>query len=262
MLRLTPFFFRSRSLQTCNYVFNKTFTSLFDLSSAGWLRGNLTFKKQGSDVAWTVRFLCLCVFPVFLWLIASSNVGHALFSSIVVDKQLSCTRNYTVSSGYVYENMGLCSGFDISDGGFYNSDDTYGFVELVTDHKGTPKTLSFGGTSSYTDYFGFVTFSSFKKSRGISLANMPFPEECRGTRCKTNVTSTDIVLYRQHGNSTLYKQLDDVNLADIRGESYWLCDYGGLTKSYSPIVSKYRLTISPDYSQCKAAHQKGPLFDV
>lgn len=42
-----------------------------------------------------------------------------------------------------------------------------------------------------------------------------------GDRCPTNTTVESIVLYRNHGNSTLFKQLDNTNLADAQGEVYW-----------------------------------------
>jgi hypothetical protein len=66
----------------------------------------------------------------------------------------------------------------------------------------------------------------------IASVNMTVPNLCiGGNRCPTNQTQESIILYRNHGNSTLFKQLDNVNLADLQGEVYWLCDYNAVTES-------------------------------
>eukprot|EP01108_Squamamoeba_japonica_P007214 TRINITY_DN6021_c0_g1_i2.p1 TRINITY_DN6021_c0_g1~~TRINITY_DN6021_c0_g1_i2.p1 ORF type:complete len:442 (+),score=109.23 TRINITY_DN6021_c0_g1_i2:46-1326(+) len=115
-----------------------------------------------------------------------------------------------------------------------------GYHQLEVTAKGVPVSLALGSSYGLTMVM-FETFSPVASK----LPAFALPETCVGKRCKSNSTEVQVELYRQHGNSTLFKQLNDTNLADLLGEIYWLCDYHG----QSPIISKYRLTVSPEWSQ-------------
>jgi len=65
-----------------------------------------------------------------------------------------------------------------------------------------------------------------------------------GDRCVANTTSTQLILLRNHGNGSFNSQLDNVNLADLQGETYWLCDFN----APSAMLSMYNLTVDPRYS--------------
>ena len=58
---------------SCNYAFNQTFASLFDLTSSGWLSGNLTVVQhsktstiwQVGTIFWKTSLFCINVFFLF-----------------------------------------------------------------------------------------------------------------------------------------------------------------------------------------------------
>jgi len=114
---------------------------------------------------------------------------------------------------------------------------------LSTDHNGELLSLTVASSAS-------LQFIFASKPQKLTSINLNVPNVCiEADRCDANFTSTNLIIYRNHGNSTLFKQLDNVNLADVPGEVYWLCDYG----APSPLISKFNLTVSPrwtDYMLC------------
>jgi len=183
--------------------------------------------------------------------------------------------NMTQNSCHWSFNQSLADMFDFSSTGWLSQADvtTVGAVTLYT-YDCSPNCLSSSLQSTYayfssgqyilsTDRTGeFLSLTvassqslqfifSAKPQRLMSI-DLDVPAICvEADRCPANTTSTNLIIYRNHGNSTLFKQLDNVNLADVQGEVYWLCDYN----APSPLISKFNLTVSPrwtDYMLCNA----------
>jgi len=114
-----------------------------------------------------------------------------------------------------------------------------GFYILTVDRTG--EFLALTSASSSAMQFLFAT-----KPQKLSSITLDVPNACvESDRCPANETQTNLIIYRNHGNSTLFKSLDNVNLADLQGEVYWLCDYN----APSPLISKFNLTVSPRWTQ-------------
>lgn len=202
----------------CIYGVNASLSGVFDFSSNGWIaHPNTTVTTLAS--------------------------GQLLYSLI-------CNSVYNASTGnYTNTNQGWCYDMDISRS--YASAaplfGTFRAMELVVDPvSSVPVTLVVAG-SSFKSSYAFVNFTPVAKAPIVDADQFCLS----GTRCTNNTSPLKIELYRQHGNSTLFKQLNDTNLASLTGETYWLCDF----HSPSPLISKYTLVVDgrwSEYSLCNA----------
>lgn len=99
-----------------------------------------------------------------------------------------------------------------------------------------------------------------KRSNSITLPDPPTVCLERPDTCNSTIASMTLDLYRNHGNGTFNRTLNNVNLADAIGEAYWLCDYH---PSGSPLISKFRLTVDPqftDYMLCNHGSCEGSSY--
>jgi hypothetical protein len=163
---------------------------------------------------------------------------------------LACSSLYNYTTG-VYENInaGWCLDVDISRGTI-NSAATNGVtrsMSLVVDSQtSVPSVLIVAGYQSKSTY-AFLNFTAVAKAPVVDAD----PLCLQGSRCANNTSPIKIQLYRQHGNSTLFKQLNNTNLASLYGEAYWLCEY----HVASPLLSMFTLTVDARwsaYSLCNA----------
>jgi len=181
--------------------------------------------------------------------------------------------NLTTSSCHWLFNLSLADMFDFSSTGWLSEADvsSVGALTLYT-YDCSPYCLSSSLQSTYvsfgngqyilsTDRSGEILsltvassvslqFLFASKPQKLASIDLDVPSACVDSdRCPSNLTSTNLIIYRNHGNSTLFKALDNVNLADLQGEVYWLCDYN----APSPLISKFNLTVDPhwaDYMLC------------
>jgi hypothetical protein len=202
----------------CQYSINASLSGVFDFSSNGWLAHPNT----------TVTTLA---------------GGQLLFA-------LVCDSVYNPTTGnYTNTNVGWCYDMSINTG-YASSALAFGMrrvMELIVDQTtSTPVQLVVAGASFKSSY-AFLNFTP--------VAQAPFTDADKlcltGTRCTNNTSPLKIELYRQHGNSTLFKQLNNTNLASLAGEVFWLCDY----RSTSPLFSKYTLVVDGRWSQYALCNQ-------
>jgi hypothetical protein len=203
---------------SCAYVINGTLGGVFDFSSNGWL--------------------------------AHPNTTATTLASGQVMLSLACESIYNATWGtYENTNPGWCYDVDISRGDIASasSNGISRTMSLIVDGQTSiPSTLILAGYSTKTSY-AFLNFTP--------MANAPVvdadPLCLQGSRCNNNTSPVKIQLYRQHGNSTLFKQLNNTNLASLYGEAYWLCEY----HVASPLISLFTLTVDArwsTYSLCNA----------
>jgi hypothetical protein len=110
----------------------------------------------------------------------------------------------------------LCSVIDFTSG---RSSSGTGYIVLMTDLAGNFQSLTF-----YVGYqSGSLIFTSQPTKRSNSI-NLPTPpSQCldRPDTCNSTISSMTLELYRNHGNGTFNRTLNNVNLADAIGEAYW-----------------------------------------
>jgi hypothetical protein len=203
---------------SCSYIINGTLGAVFDFSSSGWL--------------------------------AHPNTTATQLASGQVMLTLSCASIYNSTSG-TYENInaGWCYDVDLSRGQIATSmaNGASRTMSLVVDgQSGLPAVLIVSGYQSKSSY-AFLNFTTINKAPVVDAD----PSCLKGSRCTNNTSPIKIQLYRQHGNSTLFKQLNNTNLASLYGEAYWLCEY----HVASPLLSVFTLTVDARwsaYSLCNA----------
>jgi hypothetical protein len=203
---------------SCAYVINGTLGSMFDFSSNGWLaHPNTTVTPLGN--------------------------GQAML-------QLTCASVYNDTTGnYTNTNDGWCALLDISRGTIITAaenGETRSMSLIVDIQSSVPLVLIVAGYQSRSTY-AFLNFTAVAKAPVVDAD----PICLQGTRCTNNTSPIKIQLYRQHGNSTQFKQLNNTNLASLYGEAYWLCNY----HVASPLISLFTLTVDARwsaYSLCNA----------
>jgi hypothetical protein len=213
---LTNYTGPNASPPSCAYLINGTLGGVFDFSSNGWL--------------------------------AHPNTTMTTLANGQVMLSLSCLSIQNFTSGrYDYTNVGWCYDVDISRGNiaWATANGVSRTMSLIVDGQTSiPSALFLAGVSS-TAYM-FLNFTP--------VANAPVVDAnplCLGSRCSNNTSPVKIQLFRQHGNSTLFKQLNITNLASLYGEAYWLCAY----HVASPLISLFTLTVDArwsTYSLCNA----------
>jgi hypothetical protein len=202
----------------CTYGVNASMSGIFDFGSNGWVaHPNTTVTTLAS--------------------------GQLLFSLVCNSIYNSTTGNYTNT------NVGWCYDMDISRG-YASSALAFGSfrtMELVVDPTTSVPVLLVVAGSSFKSSYAFLNFTPVAKAPIVDADKFCLS----GSRCTNNTSPLKIELYRQHGNSTLFKQLNDTNLASLTGEAYWLCDF----HSPSPLISRYTLVVDgrwSTYSLCNA----------
>jgi hypothetical protein len=197
---------------TCPYSINASLSGVFDFSSNGWLaHPNTTVTTLPSGLLLFV-LVCDSVYNQTTGNYTNTNVGWCYDMSI--------------NSGYASSALALGEEFS---------------MELIVDPTAsTPVELVVAG-STFKSSYAFLNFTP--------VAQAPFTDADKlcvtGTRCTNNTSPLKIELYRQHGNSTLFKQLNNTNLASLAGEVDWLCNY----HAKSPLISKYTLVVDGRWSQ-------------
>jgi hypothetical protein len=203
---------------TCPYSINASLSGVFDFSSNGWLaHPNTTVTTLPSGLLLFV-LVCDSVYNQTTGNYTNTNVGWCYDMSI--------------NRGYVSSALAL--------GEWYS-------MELIVDPTASmPVELVVAGSTFKSSY----TFLNF-----TPVAKAPFTDADKlcltGTRCTNNTSPLKIELYRQHGNSTLFKQLNNTNLASLAGEVEWLCNY----HAKSPLISKYTLVVDGRWSQYALCNQ-------
>jgi hypothetical protein len=207
--------YTSNTRPTCTYATNASIGGIFDFSSNGWLARPDT-------------------------VVSTLGNGQVLY-------QLSCLQVYNSTTGVThYTNEGWCYEIDLSRGVISSSSGAGQTLALVVSTSGEPSVLMVAGGSYRSTYL----FRSFTPIASAPVVDAD-PICLSGTRCANNTTPLKVQLYRQHGNSTLFKQLNNTNLASLFGEAYWLCEY----HVASPLISLFQLTVDSrwsTYSLCNA----------
>ncbi len=188
----------------CGYSFNVSLARAFDLSSQGWLANPLVTAE--THASGSTLFTVWC---------GNDWRGFPVNKGVCIEADLS--RRY-VSEPSTYRNTTM---------------------SLLVAANGVPEQLFLNG-NNYKASYGFVSFTPVSTAPIIPIA-----QECyTGVRCTNNTSTLKVQLYRQHGNSTLFKQINNTNLASLAGETYWLCDYN----VSSPLISLFSLTVDGRWS--------------